>query len=102
MRKEKKRNFSVEKFEGDSDVVLLVSGPVDAPSSASLGPECAKLFEADYTVTLDLARVSSVDSTGLKVLNALWRLGATLTNVPADIARKIESAQHELRCSSWH
>ncbi len=43
-----------------------------------LGLECAELFAADYRVTLDLAKVSSVDSMGLQVLNALWKLGATL------------------------
>lgn len=59
--------------------------------SAVLDRECAKLFEASYRITLDLAGVPSADGVGLKLLIALWEFGTTLTNVPTDIAQRIES-----------
>lgn len=100
--REKRRNFSIEKFAGETEVLLLFSGRLDANASAMLGSECADLFEADYRVTLDLAKVSSVDSKGLQVLTALWELGAALTNVPDEIAQKIEITKHKTRWPSWH
>ena len=93
--REKRRKFSIEKLTSETDVLVLVSGRLDMKASAVLGPECAKLFEADYRVTIDLAKVSSVDSMGIHVLNALGSLGATLRNVPAAIAQKIEPAKHK-------
>ncbi len=90
MRKKKKRSFSIEKSVDGSDVMLLLSGPVDAEASALLGPECARLLESDHQITLDLANVPFADGVGLRLLLTLWHVGVTLTNVPTHIAEKID------------
>jgi len=90
MRKKKKCSFSIKRFVDSSDVVLLLSGPVDAQASALLGPECARLLESDHQITLDLTTVPSADGVGLQLLLTLWQVGVILTNVPTDIAQKIE------------
>ena len=89
MSRKKKHAFSLEKFVHDSEVALLLSGSVDSAASAVLGPACAKLFEADYRIMLDLTNVPSTDGVGLQLLITLQEVGATLINVPTDIARKI-------------
>ena len=90
MRKKKKRSFSIEKSVDGSDVMLLLSGPVDAEASTLLGPECARFLESDHQITLDLTDVPSADSVGLQLLLSLCQVGVTLTNVPTHIAKKID------------
>ena len=100
MRGKKKRGFSLEEFVSDSEVALRLSGRVDSAASAVLGPACAKLFEADYWIMIDLTNVPSTDGVGLQLLVALQRVGATLINVPIDIAREIEIASKKRLWSS--
>ena len=93
MRRKKKRAFSLERFVGNSDVALLLSGPVDSAASAVLGPACAKLFEANFRIMLDLTNVPWTDGVGLQLLVTLQEVGARLINVPSDIAQEIETAR---------
>lgn len=86
----KTSDFSIERYESASNVVLIVRGPVDAEASAKLGPACASILESHHNVTIDLANVGSADGVGLRLLITLWHLGVTLVNVPTSISKKIE------------
>lgn len=95
MPKKKKRAFSFERFDdGGSEVILLVSGPVDAEASAVLGPTCARILESDRQVTLDLSSVNFADGVGLQLLLSLFKVGVRLSNVPSLIAQRIDIVRH--------
>lgn len=85
--------FSIKRIVGNSQVVLLLSGPVDVEASAVLGPACARILESERQVILDLSDVNSADGVGLRLLISLQHIGVILANVPASIAHKIAVLQ---------
>ena len=73
-----------------SDVLLILFGSVDTAAASILGPTCVELLAASYDITLDLSNVDSANPIGLQLFNNLLDFGATMINVPRDVASRLD------------
>ncbi|MBX3287395.1 MAG: STAS domain-containing protein [Acidimicrobiales bacterium] len=62
--------FEVHLSEGSDPLTLAATGELDAASAATLGDALAQAREQAGTVVLDLAGLTFIDSSGLRVVAA--------------------------------
>lgn len=66
-------SLSVEEIQKSDETCLVVTGEIDVSNASELRSAGTMVLESDQKLSIDLAQVSYIDSTGIGVLVGLAR-----------------------------